>query len=53
MAGHLSNKEIARQLDISSLTVRNHTSNIYAKLNVASRKQAVAQAQRLGLLPPN
>lgn len=52
VAARLSNKEIARQLGISPLTVRNHTSNIYTKLNVASRKQAVALAQRLSLLPP-
>ncbi len=51
MAEQLSNKEIARRLDISPFTVRNHTSNIFSKLNVTTRRQAVAQAQTLGLLP--
>jgi ATP/maltotriose-dependent transcriptional regulator MalT len=31
--------------------VRNHTTNLYQKLSVKSRKQAVAQARTLGLLP--
>lgn len=52
MAQRLSNKEIARRLDVSVFTVRNHTSHIYEKLNVASRKQAIALAVNLHLLPP-
>jgi LuxR family maltose regulon positive regulatory protein len=51
LAAHLSNKEIARRLGISPITVRNHTSSIYTKLNVTSRKQAVTQARILGLVP--
>ena len=51
MAQRLSNKEIARRLDVSVFTVRNHTTHIYEKLNVASRKQAVALATKLHLLP--
>lgn len=46
----LSNKEIARSLGVSPLTVRNHTSHIYAKLHVKGRQQAIARAQALGLL---
>jgi LuxR family maltose regulon positive regulatory protein len=38
LAAHLSNKEIAHRLGISPITVRNHTSSIYTKLNVTSRK---------------
>lgn len=52
LAGGLSNKEIARRLGISPITVRNHTVNIYDKLHVESRGQAVRRAQQLGLLSP-
>lgn len=51
IAAGLSNKQIALKLNISPLTVRNHASNLYAKLNVSSRRQAVARARSLGLLP--
>ena len=51
LAQQLSNKEIARRLNISGITVRNHTSSIYSKLNVTSRKTAVARAKALQLLP--
>ncbi len=46
----LSNKEIARHLNLSPQTIRNHTVNIYAKLQVGNRRLAVARAQKLGLL---
>ncbi len=45
-----SNKEIARDLDISEKTVRNHTSNIYKKLHIFDRTQAVIYAVRRGLV---
>jgi DNA-binding NarL/FixJ family response regulator len=45
-----SNKEIARDLDISEKTVRNHTSNIYKKLHIFDRAQAVIYAVRRGLV---
>ena len=51
LAAELSNKEIARRLNISAITVRNHTSSIYAKLEVDSRKRAVARARVLHLIP--
>lgn len=46
----LSNGEIAESLFISAKTVRRHTENIYSKLGVHSRREAVAKAKGLGLL---
>jgi LuxR family maltose regulon positive regulatory protein len=46
-----SNQTIADKLFITVRTVKKHTSNIYGKLNVDSRTQAVAQARQLRLLP--
>jgi LuxR family maltose regulon positive regulatory protein len=48
-----SNKEVARQLFISLSTVKWHTSNIYGKLGVQNRTQAVAKARALGLISPS
>lgn len=45
-----SNKQIARSLSISEKTVRNHVSNIYKKLHVYDRTQAVLYAIREGLV---
>jgi DNA-binding NarL/FixJ family response regulator len=45
-----SNKEVARTLGISERTVRNHASNIYTKLHVFDRTQAVLYAVREGLI---
>jgi len=47
---HLSSTEIARQLVISVHTVRSHIKNIYGKLNIHSRADAVRRAKELGLL---
>jgi LuxR family maltose regulon positive regulatory protein len=52
IAEGLSNSEIARRLYISVSTVKGHTTNIYAKLGVSKRTQAVAQARNLGVLGP-
>jgi LuxR family maltose regulon positive regulatory protein len=51
IAQGLSNQEIARRLFISLPTVKWHTGNIYGKLGVRSRTQAVVQARFLGILP--
>ena len=48
----LTNREIASQLFLALNTVKTHAGNIYGKLNVHSRTQAIARAQALGLLPP-
>ena len=52
VAEGLTNNEIASRLFLSLNTIKGHTRNIYGKLNVHSRTQAVARAQSLGLLPP-
>ena len=46
----LSNKEIARNLTITPETVKSHVKNIFIKLSVEKRAQAVARAQSLGLV---
>jgi LuxR family maltose regulon positive regulatory protein len=50
IAEGLSNPQIADQLCISVNTVRFHTKNIYGKLGVNSRTQAIARANELNLL---
>ena len=46
----LSNKAIAKQLNISDHTVKFHVSSIFQKLNVSTRTEAVAVGVRLGLI---
>ena len=50
MAERLTNKEIGAKLFISPGTVKRHTENIYQKLAVHSRRDAVAKARGLGIL---
>jgi len=49
MAQHHSNQEIAQLLSLSPKTVRNYTSNIFAKLQVADRAEAIIRARDAGL----
>jgi DNA-binding NarL/FixJ family response regulator len=49
MARGLSNGEIARTLVVSPKTVRNHVSNVFSKLQVTHRAEAVVRARRAGL----
>jgi DNA-binding NarL/FixJ family response regulator len=49
IAQGINNKGIARQLTISEKTVRNHVSNIFNKLQVADRAQAIIRARKAGM----
>jgi DNA-binding NarL/FixJ family response regulator len=49
MAQQHSNQEIAESLSLSRKTVRNYTSNIFAKLQVADRAEAILRARDAGL----
>jgi len=51
LAQGLSNKEVAATLYLSVRTVKWYTSNIYGKLDVSSRTQAIAKARQLDILP--
>jgi DNA-binding CsgD family transcriptional regulator len=48
--GH-ANKEIARTLDVSPNTVKTHIANLFTKLEVERRTQAIQKARELRLLP--
>jgi LuxR family maltose regulon positive regulatory protein len=50
VAAGLTNPEIASRLFLSVNTVKRHSYNIYGKLGVHSRTQAVARARSLGIL---
>ncbi len=50
VAEGLSNQEIAARLYLSLRTIKFHTGNIYGKLGVKSRTEAVSKARSLGLL---
>jgi len=50
LATGMANKQIAYKLKISEKTVRNHVSNMYEKLHIYDRAQAVLYAVRKGLV---
>jgi ATP/maltotriose-dependent transcriptional regulator MalT len=50
MADGLSNQQIADALFISLNTVKTHTSNVFSKLDVQRRTQAIQKAKALELI---
>jgi len=52
MAGGYSNREISQALNKSEGTIKNHVSNVLAKLGVRDRTRAVLKAIELGVLRP-
>ena len=50
IAQGLSNREISERLFLALSTVKRHNGNIYGKLGVQRRTEAVAHARELGLL---
>lgn len=51
IAQGLSNREIAERLYVSLNTVKTHSSNLFLKLDVKRRTQAIEKAKRLSLIP--
>ncbi len=52
MAEGLSNQEIAGRLFVSLNTIKTHSSNIFGKLDVRRRTQAIETARRLKIISP-
>ena len=50
LPGGLSAREIGQELGVSRNTVKTHTKNLYRKLGVTGRREAVARGRELGLL---
>jgi LuxR family maltose regulon positive regulatory protein len=50
LVGNLSNQEIAHRLCVSENTIKTHLANIYGKLGVSGRREAVTKARNAGLL---
>jgi LuxR family maltose regulon positive regulatory protein len=50
IAQGLSNREISERLFLAVITVKGHNRNIFRKLQVRRRTEAIARARELGLL---
>jgi two-component system, NarL family, response regulator LiaR len=50
IARGMANKQIARELFVTTSTVKTHVNNLYRKLGVSSRTQAALYAARIGLV---
>lgn len=50
LPSRLSNSEIASEMYVSVNTIKSHLKSLYRKLDVASRRDAIARGQELGLL---
>ena len=51
IAAGQSNKEMARSLGVAPNTVKTHVANLFSKLEVGRRTQALAKARELALIP--
>jgi DNA-binding CsgD family transcriptional regulator len=51
MAEGLSNQEIAGRLFVSLNTIKTHSSNLFIKMDVKRRTQAIEKAKRLSIIP--
>jgi len=51
MAEGLSNSEISQQLFVSLSTIKTHTNNLFEKMGVERRTQAIDKARKLGIIP--
>ncbi len=50
LAQRLQNKEISDKLFVSPETVKSHLKNIYQKLDVSKRREAVEKAKKIGII---
>lgn len=51
MAAGLTNQEIADKLFVSLNTIKTHSSNLFLKLEVSRRTQAIQKGKEMGLIP--
>ena len=51
LAEGLTSPEIAERLTLATSSVKSHLQHVYGKLGASSKREAVARARELGLLP--